>query len=832
VRLSYDAWAALIERRHRAILAGSALVCLLSALALLRVRLDFDVLSMLPRGRPAFDDFKRFVAEFGQLNELLVLVHAEPGTVDGAADPPPSGGARLSRLQAFADAFGAGVAALDTVASVQVRVESDRLLEGVLGRYLYNYLPENVYDTLEKDLTPAGIEARLAASRAMLSAPLALGVARAVREDLFGLRRGVVADLEGSRGQSGPSLRDGYLTAPGGDALLVFVRPRASAFDTAFSARLLDQVREVEGRTRGAMPDAGVRVAYTGSYVYALEDAAALRRDVRRYTLLALVGVLAVFYLGYRNLRILPFVTYPLLVSTLLAFPADLLVYGQLNAVSLSFAAILYGLSIDVGVHFYNRLLEERRRLPARAAVAATLAGLLRPTLAASTTSAIVFVIIGFSCMAGVSQLGVLTAFGVMLNPLQLLVLYPALAFFLPRSVEARDAADVPRLAGLAAAVSSRGGRVCAAAAVMGAALVIAAARVPLDVGFTHLRPSVSAASRVQGEIEERFGKQALGGAVLVRRADLETALADGERVAHRLERYRRMGRVQSIGSVAAVLPSARAQGERLARFNRLPRRAAMQALRAALPRHGFAAQPFEPFISGFEREHHEILRPGDPALAPLAPLIDRYVREQGGMYTVATHIEPAASESLVTLAERLRRDLAGMDVSVTGRTLLEGELRSVLRDELRAFLLLALVGNVILLLATFGLADTVVIIGPVGWAIAALLAGMSLTGAALNPVNLVVPTLILGLGVDYGAFMVAAAREAGPMAGALRRNGRALVVSGLTTAVGFGALSLSRYPALSSMGLLAATGLLLALASSLVLVPALWAALRWRSRG
>jgi len=108
-----------------------------------------------------------------------------------------------------------------------------------------------------------------------------------------------------------------------------------------------------------------------------------------------------VFHLGYGDLRILPFVTYPLLATTLLTFGLSLLLYEQLNAVSLSFAAILYGLSVDSGIHFYSRLLEERRsRDPGdlRGAVTATLGGLGRANLTGSLTTAAAFLVLGFSC--------------------------------------------------------------------------------------------------------------------------------------------------------------------------------------------------------------------------------------------------------------------------------------------------------------------------------------------------------------------------------------------------------------------------------------------------
>lgn len=814
MRFSYDAWAAFIGRRHRTILAGSVIVCLLSAVSLLWLRLDFDVLDMLPRGRPAFDDFKAFVGEFGQLDELLVLIEATSESKATAAD-----------LQAFADELGARIGGLDTVANVQTRVDMERLLGGVFGRYLVSFLPESAFDELAKRLTPDGIEAQMAVNRGILSAPLDLSAARWVREDPFGLRRIAAAELARSQAVGGLSLADGYIMTPTGDALLMFARPKAGAFDVPFSAKLMQQVRDAEAGTRQAVPSDGIGVAYTGGYVYALEDSATIRRDVQRYTLLALLGVLAVFYAGYRNLRILPFVTYPLILGTLVTFPVNLFVFGHLNAVSTSFAAILYGLSIDTGIHFYNRLLEERRRLGLQEAIAATLASLFRPVLAASATSAIVFAVIGFSCLSGVSQLGFLTAFGVLLNPLQLLVLYPALAFLLPRSVEAhRTPVETPRLAALAEVVSRHGLGVTAAAALAGVVLLTAALGVGFDVSLMNLRPSVSQAARVQDRIEERFGKRALGATALVRRTELESALVDSEAIAVRLESYRHAQLLGSVSSVTSLLPSELTQRRRLARFNALPRAAAMQAFRAALTRHGFVVEAFEPFIEWFEREQHGVLRLGDPALEPVSFLVDRYIRGGSGGYSVATYAEPATIAGLQAVQTGLRNDLPAMPLTLTGRPLLEVELDAVLRRELAFFLALSLLGNFALLLAAFGARDALVILLPVAWAAVALLAGMRLTGVSLNPVNLIAPTLLLGLGVDYGAFVVARAREEGGMPAAIRANGKALVVTGLTTVLGFGCLSLSVYPALASMGLLAAIGLFLSMVVSIVLLPGLWA--------
>ena len=822
VSFPYAAWVAFIERHHRLIIAASVGVCLLSALSLTRLRLDIDVLNMLPQGEPAFDDFKSFVADFGELNQLVVMIEGAPE----------------ERLQAFADAFANRLAALDTVAAVHARLDVQQILDGLLGRYLYNYLTKEDYVELEKRLTPAGIDAQVLADRAILSAPFDLSAAAAVVGDPLGVRRLAVTSFAESYSEVAPRLSGGYFAARDGSGLLLLVQPTQSAFESGFSERLMRQVRAAEATARQAIggPPAGaddIRVAYTGSYVYAIEDAATLHGDVSRYTALALIGVLAVFYVGYRNLRILPFVTYPLMVTTLVTFALSLVLFRELNALSISFAAILYGLSIDSGIYFYSRLLQERQHHDLRAAVTATLAGLGLASVVATTTTAAAFFVIGFSCLAAVRQLGFLTALGMLVTTAQFFTLYPALGFFVARwSQQGVDRSETPRLARAAEAAARRAVPLGTIAALASVALLFAARQVTLDVHLMHLRPRDSEAARVQDEIAARFGWQESGAAVLLRRANLEDALVDSEELESQLARYRDEGLLQSVQSIQAVLPSARAQQARLALYNRLPRATAAVELRAALARHGFVAERFAGFLTEFQQPRHELIRIDTPVLAPLASLINHHVRVRHGESIVATYVQPAAGVSLRAVAERLRRDVGNLHPLLAARSLLEEELGAVLHRELARFFVLGLIGNFLLLLVSFGSVRlTIAVLAPVVLVVIMLFAGMWAVGIALDPVTLIVTPLIFGIGVDYGVYIVARARERGSVPEAIRYAGRAVVVTALTTIAGFGFLGLSRYPALATMGLLAGVGLFLCLALSITLLPA-FLKLLWRNHG
>jgi predicted RND superfamily exporter protein len=808
-------WAAFIERRYRAILAVSLLITLLSASSLAALRFDFDVLGMLPTGAPAFDNFKTLVADFGELDELIILVE----------------GTEVGTLHAFADALAARLRGLDTVVSVQAKVEVEQVDAGILGPFVYNYVPAEGYTQLGQRLTPAGLDAIVAANRTVLRAPFDFSAARWLRRDPLGFTPLAARVLAAAFDDTTLNVTGGYMGTKDGRALLILVRPTHNAFDTAFTTHFMRQVRDAATAARSATAGAdALRVGYTGSYAFALEDAATLKWDVGRYTLLALVGVLAIFYMGYRNLRILPFVTYPLVLSTVITFAASLACYAQLNAVSISFAAILYGLSIDSGIQYYTRLLQELERHDLRGAVARTLSGLGRANVVASATTAAAFFVIGFSQLAGVSQLGFLTAIGMLVTIVEFLVIYPALSFLVPRASLTHGHLDVPRLGHLAEWTASHRRGVSLAVGLAGVALVPAALHVGFDTDLTRLRPAHTEASRVQDEIAARFASSAAAAAVLVRAATTEEALQQSERVAARLAAYRGEGLVHSTRSVTALLPSERTQRERLALFNRLPREAVVRDLRLALDKQGFVSTQFEAFFAEFTRPHEAVVRFGDAVLDPFAGVLGRFIRQRADGVTVATYFEPVAKAGLADVADRLRRDLPGTSFIIASRTLLQEDLGRLLRRELVGFCTAAFLLNLILVLwnfPRFGLACAILI--PEVLVIIGFLALLQLTGVGIDPVTLIVVPLILGIGVDNCVYVAERYQQGEPPGGAVRHGGRALVISALTTMAGFGFLGLSHYPALARMGLFTAVSLFLCFAASVSVLPALLAVLASR---
>ena len=813
-----DRYVAWIVRHAGAILLASALLGALSALSLLRLRLDVDLLSMLPQGRPRFTDYQRYVARFGAQDVAIAVVRAPDA----------------AQAIRFAAAFERELTERPEVRGVRSRVDLAAFAAALHAGALPRLLPLEAHAEVARRLTPEAIDEAVRTLRTALAAPGSVGTAAYLAADPLGLDRLLAEHLARSRPDRALAPGSEYLLSPDGRRLLLLIHPAETGYDLEAAQRFADALADAEARSREASGlGEAVSVGYTGAFAYALEDATLLRTDITIYSLLALGGVLAVFLAGYRSLAFLPLLTWQIVLGTLVTFALGLLVEGRLNAVSLAFAVIFYGLGIDAAIHFYTRFLEEWGGSGAiEAPLARTVRGLLPATVVAAATTAVGFVVIALSEFAGIAQLGALTGLGILLNVPATFLLLPAQIAWAQRRAGLLRAGHAPasteRLAAIAVAtVRHRRATLLAA----GALLLIAcvpARDARLDTDLFNLRPRHSTAAAVQGELEREFGLVDPPGAILVETArgddpaSAERVLEVVERVTEELSQARAGGAVEAVLGPSALMPSLATQRARLAAWAELPREAAAGHLERRLVESGFRAEPFAPALQALRT----VPAPLDPTLAPLPGLellFERQLRRDERGLAVLIPFRPRDVTVLEELAERLPSSTArdGVEVVVTGRPLMEVELHRSMRDEMAWFLVAVAFGNALLVwLRVRDVRVTAAIVGVPSVAVLLLLAIVGASGSAIDAVNLIVFPLTIGLGVDNCVYLAERCRELRSLREGVASTGRPLAITAATTAVGFGVLALSRYPALSGLGSLAAAGIVLCLVATLLLLP------------
>lgn len=153
---------------------------------------------------------------------------------------------------------------------------------------------------------------------------------------------------------------------------------------------------------------------------------------------------------------------------------------------------------------------------------------------------------------------------------------------------------------------------------------------------------------------------------------------------------------------------------------------------------------------------------------------------------------------------------------------------RAVVRAFQQAFASSLVVITLLLLILLRSIIDALLVLVPLILAGLLTVATSVLFDVPFNFANVIALPLILGVGVDYGVYLVQRGRDAAD--GSLLRTGtaRAVLFGALITMANFGNLAFAKHPGMVSMGILLTLGLAMTLLCALVLLPSL---LSWRYR-
>jgi predicted RND superfamily exporter protein len=792
------------------VLLGALALTLMCAPLVARLRLSTDVLDLFPQRSPEAQAFARYSRAFVAEQELIALVESD--------DP--------ARLTEFADRWAAALKASPLVSSVRHRLTAGAA--AFVRDHLLMLLTDEEFAQLAARLTPDGLRAQARRLRGLIAAPGGSQLAPILTADPLEALPLVAGRLSGGLPVDATS---GYFRSADGRALLVFIRPRASAFDAEADRALINEANRL-AVSLGGRPTEGIHlggaapeVSYTGACAFALYYRDWLHRDTQLSTTLSATAVLVLFAVFFRTLRVLPLVGLPLLLGLVWTAAAAALLYHRVNAVSLAFGTILLSIGIDLPIQLYNRLREELATRPPLEALEVTVRELAGPSLTATLGPAAVFFACSLSDYRGLGELGVLAGVGLILNLGAMLTVFPALLARLPPRLWARPGRfpTSSLLARLGAATARRPRLVLAIALLAGLAALPAAARVRFDRHLIAIQPEDMPPARVQKQLQRRFGGRDKLVIALVE-DEPERALERADAWLPEVERLRRAGLIRGYESAATLFPSEATQAARRRRLEAIDPPRVARELRSALEEAGFDLEPFEPFL-------RQLVAPPSPIrladAGDLAFLVRAHVRDEpDGRRLVATYVYPADGEAGARALDDMRHFAAGpADGVVTGSPVLEGVLRRIVeRDTIKVTVASAIL--VALLLAVYyrRLRPWTAVMLPLALAWVGFAAALALFRLPLNLFNLLSVPLVIGYGIDDHVFLVHRhqAQPDAPPGHALATTGRAIVLTSLSTMAGFAALGVARMDGLRLLGLSGALAVALCLLAAFAVLPAL----------
>lgn len=608
-----------------------------------------------------------------------------------------------------------------------------------------------------------------------------------------------------------------YFESPDGQVLAIKATPTFKPTETGRGEELNRIVQQALDAAKAKPGRQDITFSVEGEYSQLAKTVDTIRSELKLATVVALATICLILLVGFRRLRAIVLVLFPLLVGLAWTLFAARLAVGYLNIITAFIFAILVGLGIDFVLHGVGRVEEdERKGHDLRDALQGGLTDLGPSMLAAGLTTMATFAVLITFDFRGFSQFGFLAATGVLACLAALYVFYPPLALslerLLPRRVSPQAAAETrsPRPRD-----GSRKLRALAGLAIYVAVALTAWGASSLgDVVFeADTRAWRTKVSRTSSELVTKYRREASqrpNAPALV----VTAGLAETQALHASLhDRLAGSDLLQEVRSIYTFVPEE--QDAKLALVREIKRKLDNKA--------DYLEEQAQRDAADLRRH----LSPSRFDADDLPEWLKAEFRDSEGRFGRYVLLYFKGVKSNAAHVMQIRQAFEQISLGDTTFTstasyyILAEVYRVVKEDGPRAVAYAALVIFIFLLLFFRGVGDALLVFIPLVVAFVTLMGILAASGISLNIFNIVVLPIIFGIGVDTSIHLVSRLNRGCSLHQTLATAGKAGLLSSATTIAGFLSLLVVSNDGLQSLGLVAAIGVAAAFIASTTLCSA-----------
>lgn len=336
-------------RRNRLVCWGSMLLLfvLLGFLAS-KIHLEEDINKLMPSSKNEDGSTKLAFAELRIKDKTFLLFEGlEGATVEHIA----------ATCDAFVDSLLAEEAALDSsqqaIGDIFYRLPEELVPDVIdyLTLHLPAYVDTTAYAAFDTLLTRQHLLRQMEANRADLLKPFGQAFPELLQMDPLGMRT-VLADrmkplLSGSTG--GYRTLEGHFFVPDSTVCVAFITPRYAATNTGQGSALFERLNRHIGQFAASTPD--VRISYHGTPASGFYNASRIKSDLSCTVGAALLLVLVLISVCFRNWDTVPLLLLPVVFGTLLGLAGMYLIKGQFSLLALGIGSVVLGVAFSYVLH-------------------------------------------------------------------------------------------------------------------------------------------------------------------------------------------------------------------------------------------------------------------------------------------------------------------------------------------------------------------------------------------------------------------------------------------------------------------------------------------------
>ncbi|MEM1008025.1 MAG: MMPL family transporter, partial [Myxococcota bacterium] len=608
--------------------------------------------------------------------------------------------------------------------------------------------------------------------------------------------------------------RKSLITNDSGTLGVILAQPVKDENHIAFTRMMHTALLGLERELKRAVPRLSeVRVRYSGRYMVRLEEDDALHLQIGLASGVSLIVVLLLLLLYTRQKRSILLIGLPLMMGVVWTAGATyFLAGGEINMITAFILAVLFGLGIDMGIHFFMHFLRQSRRGErVDAALVATLWNTGRSGGIAVCTTAGSFFVMKLTEFKGLSQFGWVAGMGLLWVFVAFVTVFPALALWLDQRSTIRE--RVPRSSPALDAVVEKNhfrwyvtGFALSVCVFVWGGVCFWRGDVRFDDDVWHLLIQGNAVKTYNVLKSDVFKGEAEPGAMLfgswenLRKAQglIEAQLRQGK-----------FSAIRTVYSQLSLVPEH--QEDKAVWLKKIQRVVSRKAFHHLETEHPGAYRRLLRLrkMSG-QRPY---------GLSALPRGIRRALGEHRPLLFIVSKVNPMQAKNAIAYTRDLTALKAFVVKSGFGEGLVLGDSNMVLADMFRllwedspravgyAFLVILMT----LLLGFWGRwVSILLVLLPLCAGFSLLMGVMAILDLRINAYNVLALPVMLGLGIDHNVYIYRhwERNRYGSVLKSLEGVLGAIVLAALTSIVGFGSLCLLQHPGLRQFWMLATFGI------------------------
>ena len=784
----------LLTRRPGLVLLCFCVVIFLAILVTGILKFEQNILGLLPQDNRAFQLLSHSVTSSNGQEKVYLLI-------EGKQDLIASTRKLITDLQQIKINGDKG---FKTITMQQAEAVSSSEFRHLLDAYLHDpatFLNKDDHKEITRFLdSPRKIDTEIRRSLALLATPGSGELAAMVSQDPLNLRRFLIAKLKSMQGTMDFADRPEMMSADG-EAIIVIATPTPAENPQIHAKMLVNACHRIFKK----YPD--MEVGITGGYVIAAQEEQVMKGDIMTCMIGSFIGISLLFLMAYRRFSVLLFIILPLGVGLQLALGVMALFFGRVHIISVAFSAVVLGLGVDFAIHVYDRYGSERAMgsTPEKAtynAVFKTGAAVFVGGL----TSLTAFIVLTFTGSPVLQQIGWLVSLGLFFSLISILWALPAWLNWLEKRSPAKKQQPFSLLGtgNLATMVSNHPKKLIILSIIIVLVSLPGLRNIHFERSLETLHPDGLEALSVRSAIFKHFSKGIIGIFVSFEADSPEEFWQKSAQIDTDL---RSLG--DSIASFASLTTVTSPQ-----QFYINPKQ--QENLHTVLARYHLAPASFP----ALARLLAQTTPPstGSDHLSSIK-LHQRFFIQENGKYIGITWVN-ARSKQVITDLQNLwqNQDIMVVTLDMALASLMDTAKTNMIRTVTLAFLIVL----IILYLFFRNIKTTLLALLPTMLGIIVTTGIMGWLGISFNLINFIILPILIGIGLDDGIHILDRFRETGNIFSTITSTGRSILLTSLTTILGFGSLALAKYHVLANMGILTIIGVSSCFFFSAVLLPAI----------